>query len=193
MHLDTGNVAAQDGAAETATVLSYLRAKREPLFALIDAARKPANVILLRESGNRHESLYSGNAAAELQNVAPYLVELTKGSAVLDWFATEGWWDAWGYCIVSGCSLEELRTHLRKFLMVTLHDRRQVYFRFYDPRVLRVFLLTSTLSQAAKFFEKIDCILCPGSTPSTITSFRLSAGGVDAAELAFHGENSVHV
>ena len=45
-----------------------------------------------------------------------------------------------------------MRHHLRHFLEVKLPDDTQVYFRFYDPRVLRVFLPTCTPDDTNQFF-----------------------------------------
>jgi predicted component of type VI protein secretion system len=175
-------VAAARGTA--ASVRSSLDTRQDQIYALIDAARKPANVVLLRESGDSHASLYSGSAAQELVNVAPYLVHLRGDSPVLEALVEEGWNDAWGYCIVSSSSFDELRIHLRKFLMVTLDDGREAYFRFYDPRVLRAFLPVSTPEQASRFFEKIEEVLCPGEAEFSVTSFRFEGGRVAIKELA---------
>lgn len=173
------------------TVLSYLKTYVGKLFVLLDAARKPANVVLLRESGDNYQSLYTGKAAEELVNVAPYLVQVSKDSRVLEKLATEGWGDAWGYCIVSHCSFDDLRAHLRKFLMVKLEDGRQVYFRFYDPRILPVFMESSTPDQLLAFFEKIERVLCPGAGVSGVKSFQPLNGHISSEDVSLVQRSAV--
>ena len=45
-----------------------------------------------------------------------------------------------------------MRRHLRRFLTVTDEQRRRLYFRYYDPRVLRVFLPACDGSQLQQLF-----------------------------------------
>jgi len=64
--------------------------------------------------------------------------------------------DAWGILIKSSFPLEELHKHFRKFLIVGTEDNQQLYFRFYDPRVLRIFLPTCDTAQLREFFGPIE-------------------------------------
>jgi hypothetical protein len=50
-----------------------------------------------------------------------------------------------------------VRKHLRRLLMVKLDDGgRRLYFRFYDPRVLRAFLPTCSVRQDEEMFGDRD-------------------------------------
>src|SRR5215831_5589603 len=123
----------------------------EHLYALLDAARDDRVLELLRESKERYQSLYEGQQGEDLANFAPYLVELPQGSPLLDSLINEGWGKSWGVYLTSAKSFEEVRRHFRRFLLVRAEDGRELYFRFYDPRVLQVFLLTCDTQQLKEF------------------------------------------
>jgi len=131
----------------------------EHLYALLDAARDDRVLELLRETKERYQSLYEGHQGEDLANFAPYLVELPKGSPLLESLINEGWGQSWGVYLMSSKSFEEVRKHFRHFLLVQTEDGKQLYFRFYDPRVLRVFLPTCTRSESSEFFGPIGKML----------------------------------
>ena len=57
----------------------------------------------------------------------------------------------------------DLRSHLRRFLIVLDEDTgKKLYFRFYDPRVLRAFLPTCSKIQVADMFGEIGMFLLEG-------------------------------
>lgn len=131
----------------------------EHLYALLDAARDDRVLELLRESEERYQSLYEGQQGEDLANFAPYLVELPKDSPLLDTLIKEGWGKSWGVYLTSAKQLEEVRKHFRHFLIVQTEDARELYFRFYDPRVLRTFLPTCKGEEANEFFGPIRQML----------------------------------
>lgn len=140
--------------------LDRLRKVEAPLFGVFDAARTDRILTLLRESVETYRSLYEGIEGEALEHVAPYLVELPRGSGLLDRLVREGFGDRWGVFIEYPRSFVELRRHLRRFLMVADADtRRKFYFRFYDPGVLREFLPAATPKQRAEFFGEIGAFV----------------------------------
>jgi hypothetical protein len=58
--------------------------------------------------------------------------------------------------VIAPAAMEALRNHFRRFLMVRLPAERLVYFRFYDPRVLRVYLPTCTPEELELIFGPVD-------------------------------------
>jgi len=126
-------------AAQKQAALAYFRGLKEPLFGLFDAARNQSILPLLLQGGCPYLCLYEGKAAQEMAEVAPYLVRLPAKSELLESLILQGWGDSWGIYLTSHNSLEDLQKHFRRFVMVQLPDGEPVYFRFYDPRVLRVF------------------------------------------------------
>lgn len=155
MHVEgrtAGATSPEIGAAE-GRALEALLAEPAPLFALLDAARDDRILEILRESPEEHRSLYEGAQGDGLAEVAPYLVALPRGSALIERLVREGWGRSWGVWLASRRPLKEVRTHLRRLLMVTVEGgERRCYFRFYDPRVLRVFLPTCSVRQEEEMF-----------------------------------------
>ncbi len=145
-----------DETEKKSCALIALRAESQPLFALVDAARDPRVRQLLQESVDEVQSLYDGVKGEGLGNVAPYLVRLSKDSGLLERLVREGWGRSWGVYLTSRASFDEVRRHFRRILLVDLqesgHPTRRVYFRFYDPRVLRDFLPVCTLQQKPKMY-----------------------------------------
>jgi hypothetical protein len=133
------------------------------LHVLLDAARAERILFLLREAVEEYQSLFEGVTAVAMAEGAPYLVKLSAGSALLSRLVLEGWGDAWGVFFTCPRPLKEIRAHFRKIVMVTLEEREgPVYFRFYDPRVLRLFLPTCTARQEDELFGPVDRFLCEG-------------------------------
>ena len=151
------SLARQSLAARRETALQKLEAVDGRLFAIVDAARDDRILILVRESVERYQSLYEGTDGEALEHVAPHLVELPKGSGLLRRLVREGWENRWASFMETNLSFKELRRHLRRFLMVADADtRKKMYFRFYDPGVLRTFVPASTVKQRSEFFGEIN-------------------------------------
>jgi hypothetical protein len=141
------------------------------LYAILDACDEPRVLQRVRELGNdRAVSLYRGWAERDYTAIAPYLARIDR--ATLDWIIANLWKDPWGILLVSGSDLSSLRTHLRRYLLVTRPDGQQVYFRFYDPRVLPVFLLSADPREAAQFFGPISEFWVTGEDGSPLRIFR---------------------
>ena len=126
------------------------------LFAILDMARGMEVIKKVLTSKERCECLYDGEAAKSLRLRAPHLVELPPGSAFLQTLLAKGWGKSWGIYLSSPQPFEEVRRHFRHFLFVTLEDGAEVYFRFYDPRVLRAFLPTCEPAEIREFFGPIQ-------------------------------------
>lgn len=134
------------------------------LWAVLDAARDPRIVQVLDECVDDARSLYEGPQNAALADVAPYLVRLRADSHLLRLLVEEGWGAAWGIFIAWSASEKEVRRHLRRFLMVESEESREkMYFRFYDPRVLRTFIPTCSVRQLTELFGDVGAFLCEGA------------------------------
>ena len=152
-------------------LLALLRNDYQPLYAVLDAARDIRIMALLMQSKEEHQSLYEGAEGAKLSQVAPYLVRLDKDSLLLGSLLLEGWGKSWGVYLTCASEFAEVRRHLRRFLEVQLPDGKQVYFRFYDPRVLRVYLPTCTAEETNQFFGPIKRYLIEDEKPDKLLQF----------------------
>jgi hypothetical protein len=151
------------GEAALASALETLGAERDPLFAVLDVARDGRILELLQESVEPYRSLYQGVKGEALGDVAPHLVALPSGSLLLPRIVREGWGKRWGIYLTSRDPFDDLRSHLRRFLLVRDEATgKRLYFRFYDPAVLRAFLPTCDARQTAQLFGDIGCFLVEG-------------------------------
>ncbi len=127
------------------------------LFAVLDAARSDRIPRLLQTSVDEYVSLFDGLRSQAEEDGAPYLVRFEPGSRLLPRLLHEGWGESWGIFLAGSAPLAEVRAHLRRLLVVTREsDQKPMYFRFYDPRVLRAFLPLATRRQKSVLFGPIQ-------------------------------------
>jgi hypothetical protein len=74
----------------------------------------------------------------------------------------EGWGKGWGVFFNSAAPFADIRKHLRRLLTVQNEDGRSLYFRFYDPRVLRGLFPTSSPEESTEFFGPISRFVVEG-------------------------------
>jgi hypothetical protein len=171
-------------AAARQTRLQDLLAKDfQPLYALLDASREPSVLKVILESKEEHQSLYEGAQGAQLAHFAPYLVRVPQKSSLLDTLAQQAWSKSWGVFLTCDKPLKELRTHFRHFLLVKLPDGKQVYFRYYDPRVLRLFLPTCLPEETTQFFGPVKQFLLEAENPTIALHFTNGPKGTAQKEL----------
>lgn len=148
-------------------------ALREPLHAVLDAARTPRILQVLREAVEEHRSLYEGTAGEALDEVAPYLVRLEGGSRLLSQLVAEGWTRRWGIYLEGDVRRRDMRRHLRRFLIVEEDDTRErLYFRYYDPGALRDVWPTCSRRQKDELLGPLRAFLLEGPRGEVL---RLSA------------------
>lgn len=133
---------------------------------ILDAARLEHEMEAAHRLNPEGLSLYKGQPEEELSEVAPYLFSCYGNSTFLNWVLDNGWSKSWGIFILSDKELNELHRHFRRFLMVKTEDGRQLYFRYYDPRVLRIFLPTCDAVQLREFFGPISKFICEDEDPA---------------------------
>jgi Domain of unknown function (DUF4123)/FHA domain len=155
----------------------------QPLYALLDASREPSVLKVILESKEEHQSLYEGAQGAQLAHFAPYLIRIPQLSPLIDTLAKQAWSKSWGVFVTSDLPLKELRTHFRHYLNVKLPDGQQVYFRYYDPRVLRLFLPTCLPEEANQFFGPVKHFFMEAEDPNLALHFTRSPKGAAGKEL----------
>ena len=141
---------------EELTSLDQLRrfATSGYLFALLDATDQILVPHRAKQLGPaKAVSLFTGTANEWHWAVAPYLFHVD--SDLLDWIAEKLWKEPWGIFAMSNATMEELRVHFKKFLMVQLPEGKQWLFRYYDPRILQVYLPTCEPWELQKFFGPV--------------------------------------
>ena len=145
-------------------------------YSILDAAR--ADVIYPKLSGSdvRKICLFHGAKAVELATVAPYLVHLKRDDSFTDWLMNHGWGKSWGIFLQSSATLDELQRHFRKFLMVYDEEGKPLYFRFYDPRVLRVYLPTCNETELETIFGPVNRYCVEGDNGNAMIEYSCAGG-----------------
>ena len=121
-------------------------------------------------------SLYQGDIGESLANVSPYLLSLPKDEQESCWFAEAGFGQSWGLFVAAFVGFDDLRRHLRKFNIVYREDGTPLVFRFYDPRVLRLFLPLCTADELRRFFGPIESFLTETAEADALIRFTFRAG-----------------
>lgn len=134
-------------------------------FIVLDAARMYHSMEAVCSLNPTAQSLYLLEKDDPVQQVAPYLFQLADKEAFCNYFMDKGWGDSWGIIIFSNAGFEEVKRHLRRFLMVKTEDGVELYFRFYDPRVLRIFLPSCDPKQVMEFFGPVNSFLLEDEDP----------------------------
>jgi len=139
---------------DRAALLAELR--RGALWAVIDGTQDPVLAEeLYAERAFGVTPLFEGTSAADLRAVAPYLVRLDR--AGIDRLAPR-WDEPWGVLLLSDRPAPLLADHLRKLLYVRTPTAERLYFRGYDPRVLRPFLTACDQGELAQVFGPIEAL-----------------------------------
>lgn len=143
-------------------------------YLLLDAARMDYLINEAEGINPTRKSLYIEDKTEFLNGVAPYIFQFAYSTPFANWFLKRGWGNAWGLLIKSSWPLSELQKHFRKFLIVKIRNGEELYFRFYDPRVLRIFLPIFKPNQLREFFgEAIQTLLMEDEDPEFAIQFRL--------------------
>jgi hypothetical protein len=165
------------------TVSEFLNSQAGTLYGIFDAAQGPPVLDCIRSSGVEHRSLYDGKSAEDLEQFAPYLVRFPKDGVFLSEILSSGWGKNWGVFLATGDDMNAVRGHLRQFLMVTLPDAKNAYFRFYDPRVMRKFVTGFDAAEAARFFGSIHDYFCEDDKPGSLLRLWAGPSGVERESI----------
>lgn len=140
-------------------------------YAVLDGAVSPAVLDLLNQSGAYYQSLYEGEQSADVARYGPYLAQMDPGRPFLPFLVKAAWGMFWGIFLASDQSFEDTRKHLRRFLIVDNGSGNKVLFRFYDPRVLRVFLPSCEPAQRKEFFGPVRRFFAETEPDPSLTAF----------------------
>lgn len=142
------------------------------VYAILDGASAPELPQTLARLGVEAECLFRGELEPDMAQVAPYLAVVQQlDHPFTDWLLQEGWGQHWGVFAISKASLRALRMHLRTFLKVYGPDLKPLYFRYYDPRVLRVYLPSCNAEELRTVFGPVLRYLMEGDDPATLLKF----------------------
>ena len=142
------------------------------VYAILDGASVPRLPQTLEQMGVESECLFRGELDPELALVAPYLAVMQQpGHPFTDWLFQEGWGQHWGVFAISKADFRGLRMHLRTFLKVYGPDLKPLYFRYYDPRVLRTYLPTCNEQELQTVFGPVLRYIVEDEDPVALLKF----------------------
>jgi hypothetical protein len=144
--------------------------------AVLDAARDERIFPAVEASMLDKSCLYAGRLPMAVQEVAPYLVVLEREDKLTEFLLEEGWGQSWGIYLRTEIPLPTLRRHFRGLLKVKDQQGRHLIFRWYDPRVLRVFLPTCLPDELRTVFGPVENFYMEGQDPSTLLEYRSESG-----------------
>ncbi len=161
-------------------------ASGQEVFAVLDGARSRRIAPWIRLRTLEYECLFRGDLSPRLSDAAPYVVHLKRDDGFTSELLERAWSRAWGIFtrVPDGVSLERHRRHLRTLLRVKDESGRKLVFRFYDPRVLRVYLPTCTGDEAQTFFGPLPEILAESEDGGSLLSYRPARDGVTMQRVA---------
>ncbi len=146
------------------------------VYAILDGASIPQLPEVLARLEVEAECLYRGELAPDLAEAAPYLAHVLFDHPFTDWLLQEGWGRHWGIFAISHADLRTLRMHLRTFLKVYGPDLKPLYFRYYDPRVLRSYLPTCNAQELQTIFGPVLRYLLEDSAAQRLLKFSIVDG-----------------
>ena len=124
---------------------------RPDIWAIVDAAQDQQVYWTLTNSFLPHSCLFAGALPEALEMAAPYLVQLDPEDKFTAYLARNLGRNL-AIFLQTDASLRDLRRHLRTFLTVKDTSGRRMLFRYYDPRVLRVYLPTCSATELQTVF-----------------------------------------
>lgn len=155
------------------------RVLREQLFAIpgaavyvvLDGASVPELPQMLARWEIESVCLFRGELKPDVAQAAPYLAAFQPDTPFAEWVLSEGWGKHWGIFVISNAHFRALRQHFRSFLMVYTPEGKPVYFRYYDPRVLRTYLPTCNAKELQTVFGPVLRYIVEDADPTALLKF----------------------
>lgn len=176
----------------TQQIIDYLWPEGDSLtgpqvYALLDGGCDRRIEPMVRLSRLEHACLFSGRLTARMQAAAPYVVHLAPDARFTRELLETGWGESWGFFTIVpvDVTLEQHRRHFRALLRVQDESGRILMFRFYDPRVLRVYLPTCTGDEARQFFGPVPRMVAEAEDGDSLVAYTPKTTGVTAQSLSF--------
>lgn len=159
------------------------RGDDEEAWALLDGARSPEVFPRVTSPAMPSRCLYIGELDPALARVAPYLVRLSRSAPATRELLERAWGDSWGVLLRSSAPMGAVHQHFRRLLRVQDESGRRMLFRFYDPRVLRVYLPTCRADELGTVFGPVEFFLMEAEETANILEFRNQRGVLARSEV----------
>ena len=150
------------------------------LYGVLDCSRSPELYEhAARLSPDSAACLFEGRLDEALKAVSPHVVELSPADPLSRMWRTRGWGEAWGILFSSRANLATVRRRMRHFTQAKLPDGAgPVLFRFWDPRVFRVYMPLVEPADVAPWFQDIDRYIVETEDGKGSLRFALQGGAL---------------
>lgn len=119
----------------------------------------------------------------KVKAASPHLIELTPTDPLSRAWRTGGWGRNWGVLLSSRADLRTVKLRLKRFTQARLPDGSgPVLFRFWDPRVMRIYMPLLQPDEVEGWFTDIDRWIV--ATADGKGSLRFSRNGAGVAAEA---------
>jgi hypothetical protein len=171
------------------TLTEHLFAEEgKKVFAVLDGASIPDLRETLFEHQKESVCLHGGDLEPDMETVAAYLVELELDEKFTNWVLEKGWGNHWGIFALSEEDLRTMRGHFRSLVIVYDEEGTPMYFRFYDPRVLRKFLPTCKPQELRQLFGPVASFFVESEEGRAALRFRAPAGSLKTERVDLSSE-----
>ncbi|HEY0077407.1 MAG TPA: DUF4123 domain-containing protein [Pyrinomonadaceae bacterium] len=158
------------------------------LYVVLDGASVPELLPKLYDMHPEFECLYRGELKPDIAEVAPYLVRLEPDSDFTHWVVERGWGKHWGIFVAADADMRTMRRHFRTFLIVYDDTGKPLYFRYYDPRVLRLYLPTCNEEELRAVFGPVSSYMLEDESPATMLRFQYVQGALKQEKRPLEAE-----
>jgi hypothetical protein len=153
------------------------------MYAVVDGAATPRLLDKLYGLRPKFECLFRGALEPDMAEVAPYLVRVEPGTPFATWLLESGWGNHCCIYAASAAGLDEVKRHLRAILVVHDPSGKPLYFRFYDPRVLRKFAPVCKPEDLDALFGPIRAFLLEDEDASKLLRFEVAGDQLRAERV----------
>ncbi len=156
----------------------------KPNFLIIDAARTYEKIQEAPEILKNSYCLYNEKGDEVLSSVAPYVVDCEISKNTLQWVEENVWGNSGCTFLFSNILFDKICIHLKHFITAKIEDGQELYFRFYDPRVLKIFLPSCNKQQILEFFGPVEYFIVEGETKEEAIVFKQRNGELIEEKIA---------
>ncbi len=158
--------------------------RRKPEYVLLDAAQEAEVLTFLSQNKTDWRSLFEGQSAYRLAAHAPYISTVLHSESWVRDLLQKCWGRGCLIFVSSSLPIEDVRKHFRQFLYVQNSNGEQLYFRFYDPRILRVFLPTCNAAELKEFFGPVAEFILEGEKAVEVNVFTVEKAQLENRSAA---------
>ena len=145
----------------------------DTVYGVVDCARDPQIWPMVKATDLFKACLFAGNVSAAMLAAAPQVIKLTPAAPFTQQLMESGWGNSWGIFVTAArpAGIKDVRKHLRQFLLVKSPNGKKLLFRYYDPRVMRVYLPTCNEEECNTLFNPIVKYVMESANGESILEF----------------------